>query len=88
VGDAYEARFTGEERWLRIVRVSDGQPVHTRGTEAFDDALAELNRLAAENARLREFVRGVAEEDFNLAGRSRDRIQRDARAALREPVGP
>jgi regulator of replication initiation timing len=47
VSDAYEARFTGPEHWLRIVRVTDGQPICTRGTEAWDDALHELNALAA-----------------------------------------
>jgi hypothetical protein len=52
VSDAYEARFTGPERWLRIVRVTDGQTICTRGTEAWDNAIRELNALADRVAQL------------------------------------
>jgi hypothetical protein len=83
VSNAYEMRFTGPERWLRIVRMSDGQPVCTRGTEAFDDALHELNALAARVAELEAEVNRLREALEKIIGCGEDSWEVDvARAAL------
>jgi F0F1-type ATP synthase membrane subunit b/b' len=83
--DAYQVWF-GENDWLGIRRVADGQSVYYRGTDNPRQACDELNRVAAERDAAREALK-LAEHERDKAIASLDELQQragDANDAARE----